>query len=423
MAGVVRIQGLVRLAERVRGEIGRGVSPDGREKLRRTVAGALGQVDEVLRARRAKVGSLAPPSRKAYKFLAGIRWEQVPAPDPAARSAPDSLPADGDEDDRRSDRDAAVAAQAGEGQVARLRWAGLRAFVDRLLERLAAGPGESELAEIERAIEQTSARIEGTIRREAIAPERLTPATRELRGWLGWMASDQALHEYLSAVRRARAALEAARSRWTPAEPGTAPPELVIEFRPLKLIYKMRTRAGRARVSLPVPMVRFDDATLADLGELVFARTGTAKGRVVERMKSEPYADLADELEALGGLVESTRGAVFDLVEVFDRVNAAYFAGAMPRPRLSWSRTMTRRKFGHYDHVRDWVMVSSTLDQPHVPPFVVDFLMFHELLHKKHGVRWVNGRGMAHTAAFYADEKRFDRHAEAEAWLSRLARS
>jgi hypothetical protein len=68
-------------------------------------------------------------------------------------------------------------------------------------------------------------------------------------------------------------------------------------------------------------------------------------------------------------------------------------------------------------------MVSRTLDQAQVPEFVVDFLMYHELLHKQHGIHWVNGRGLAHTRAFYADERRFERFEEAEEWLKKLARA
>jgi hypothetical protein len=35
----------------------------------------------------------------------------------------------------------------------------------------------------------------------------------------------------------------------------------------------------------------------------------------------------------------------------------------------------------------------------------------------------VNGRGLAHTRAFYADERRFERFEEAEEWLKKLARA
>jgi hypothetical protein len=196
----------------------------------------------------------------------------------------------------------------------------------------------------------------------------------------------------------------------------------LIEFRPSRHIFKMRMRGARARVMLPTPMVRFDEDGFGDLAGLIFERGREAKRRVVERMRAEAYVDLATELEGLGGVVEGTRGAFHDLAESFDRVNVRYFAGQMQRPKLTWSRSFTGRKFGHYDHVKDWVMVSSTLDQERVPAMVVDYLMFHELLHKKHGIRWVNGRGHAHTREFYAEERTFEGYDEAEGWLTKLAR-
>jgi hypothetical protein len=48
--------------------------------------------------------------------------------------------------------------------------------------------------------------------------------------------------------------------------------------------------------------------------------------------------------------------------------------------------------------------------------------MYHELLHKFHGLHWVNGRGYAHTAEFQHDERKFAQYAEAEDVLNQLAR-
>lgn len=385
---VIRITGLVRLADHVRREIGRGLPPRDRQSLQSAVHRAVDQVEGILRDRRARATSLATPSRRAYQFLKTVAWDEVPE-----RQA-ETLPA---------------------LSAATFRLPGLGALMDRLTRRLATATDGPELAEIARAIEQASRRAERSIARQKISPEQLTAASREQRGWLAWLATPENFRQYVDAVARAGAAIVA--------ESSTADRTFAIEFRPLRHIYNMRTRQNVSRVMLPTPMVRFDAAGFADLAHLIFARDHDAKRRVVERMRAEPYVDAMTEIDALGGVVEGTRGAMFDLAAVFDRVNAAFFAGQMPRPRLTWSRTFTRRKFGHYDHVKDWVMVSSTLDQPHVPEFVVDFLMYHELLHKKHGIRWVNGRGLAHTRAFYADEARFPRLAEAETWLKKLARS
>ena len=57
-----------------------------------------------------------------------------------------------------------------------------------------------------------------------------------------------------------------------------------------------------------------------------------------------------------------------------------------------------------------------------MPEFVVDFIVYNELLHKKHGVDWRNGQARAHTPAFRQEERRFAQHAEAEAVLKALAK-
>lgn len=387
MKPVVRVKGLVRLAEEVRRAIGRGVTPQRKAELRETVAWSIGQIDLLLKQRRARPAQLAAPSRRAYQFLAGIHWDDL--------------------------KETASPQSAAKTRGGGVRWSGLTRFVDRITARLATNPNAHELNEIGRAIEQTSRRIERSIARDGLAPDHLTGATRESRGWLAWLAAPENVSQYVAALSRARAALDAAGDDR----------RFLIEFRPTRHIYKMRTRGGVSRVILPMPMVRFDDAGFADLAELVFHPKRDAKRKVVDRMRTEAYADLMTELEALGGVVDGTAGAFHDLAASFQRVNATYFAAAMPRPRLSWSRSFTGRKFGHYDHVKDWVMVSSSLDRAEVPAFVVDYLMFHELLHKKHGIRWVNGRGYAHTRAFYDEERRFPQYDAADRWLKKLAKS
>ena len=47
-------------------------------------------------------------------------------------------------------------------------------------------------------------------------------------------------------------------------------------------------------------------------------------------------------------------------------------------------------------------------------------VMYHELLHKKHGITLVNGRRFAHTAAFRAEERLFVEYEQAERFLKDL---
>ena len=59
-------------------------------------------------------------------------------------------------------------------------------------------------------------------------------------------------------------------------------------------------------VVLPTAMVVFDETAFTDLAALIFIHSRQAKRRIVERMKVEPYAEVATDLEALAGVVEGT---------------------------------------------------------------------------------------------------------------------
>ena len=82
---------------------------------------------------------------------------------------------------------------------------------------------------------------------------------------------------------------------------------------------------------------------------------------------------------------------------------------------------MTASKFGHYQPSRDTVMLSVSLDDAKIPAYVVDFVMYHELLHKKHSAMIVNGRRLSHSPAFREDERRFAEYIQAESQLKELA--
>jgi hypothetical protein len=117
----------------------------------------------------------------------------------------------------------------------------------------------------------------------------------------------------------------------------------------------------------------------------------------------------------------SPRGKVYDLDELFGELNEHYFAGQLERPVLSWSQRATRRVLGHNDHVHGAIIISRTLDSPRVPRLLVEYVLYHEMLHIKHPPRPARGRTIYHSAAFRADERRFERFDEAHRLLDEIA--
>ena len=190
----------------------------------------------------------------------------------------------------------------------------------------------------------------------------------------------------------------------------------------MRSLYRVKTHSNRLLVQLPTPMISFERETFEQLARLALHRTGSKKA-IMQTMLDEPYQTVHGELELLGGIADTSKGMWHDLAASFERVNAAYFDGELSQPRLVWSRAFTSRKFGHYEPAHDTVMVSATLDRQDVPPQVVDFIMYHELLHKKLGVVWTNGRQLAHSAEFARQERQYREYDKAQSVLKQLAGS
>jgi hypothetical protein len=120
--------------------------------------------------------------------------------------------------------------------------------------------------------------------------------------------------------------------------------------------------------------------------------------------------------------LNGSAGRAYDLVRVFARLNRRYFGNTLAKPALSWSARRTKRILGHHDAVHDTIVISRSLDSESVPHYVVEYVMYHEMLHIKHKPRVINGRRIFHTPAFRNEEKRFAFYEEAITWLEGLSR-
>jgi hypothetical protein len=109
-----------------------------------------------------------------------------------------------------------------------------------------------------------------------------------------------------------------------------------------------------------------------------------------------------------------------DLDRIFDRVNGEYFGGRLERPRLTWSTTRSRRILGRYEATYRTVTISLFFDSPHIPDFVIEYLMYHELLHMVHPSRTEACRSIAHTPEFRLDERKFKDYKKAMDWIRKI---
>jgi predicted metal-dependent hydrolase len=118
--------------------------------------------------------------------------------------------------------------------------------------------------------------------------------------------------------------------------------------------------------------------------------------------------------------IESAQGQVYDLDEIFEGLNRQFFYGLLARPRMTWSRAHARNSLGHYDPAHNAIVVSRVFDQPCVPRYAVEYIVYHEMLHLKHPVKLRGSRRCVHGPEFQAEEKLFPELDKAKLFLKTL---
>jgi predicted metal-dependent hydrolase len=114
------------------------------------------------------------------------------------------------------------------------------------------------------------------------------------------------------------------------------------------------------------------------------------------------------------------QGRYVNLEPVFDDLNRKYFGGTIPKPRLSWSHQRSRSTLGRYDATHGAIFISRIFDNAVYPPFVLEYVMFHEMLHIKHPASTCNSRRIVHSREFRAEERTFPDYERAQSWLKLL---
>jgi len=113
-------------------------------------------------------------------------------------------------------------------------------------------------------------------------------------------------------------------------------------------------------------------------------------------------------------------GKHFHLEEIFDELNRQYFHGLLGRPQLSWSRSASRTLLGHWDAAHNAIIISRIFDRPGTPRPLVEYILYHEMLHLKYPVEHRRSRRCIHSAAFREEERRFPHFAAATHLLESL---
>jgi predicted metal-dependent hydrolase len=211
--------------------------------------------------------------------------------------------------------------------------------------------------------------------------------------------------------------------------PGASVPELKIEFFAFANINNtIRLRNGKLLVRLSDLLEGAPETVLRAIAHILLAkmyRRPIDRGQAARYRKyvaSHEIVRKAHLVRQMRGRkrLRSARGHFYDLDAVFEDLNTRFFHGLMARPRMSWSQTKTRRILGHYDPAHNAIIISRVFDHLAVPRYVLEYIVYHEMLHLKHPVKLRGSRRCVHSAEFQAEERLFPQVNEANAFLTRL---
>lgn len=279
-------------------------------------------------------------------------------------------------------------------------------------------PAPDRQSALDRSAERAAtdvAIVQDLARRDGASAADLPDPSRQAFSWLAWLARDgDHVRRHVAALSGLRRAAERQGGHLCQAA-----------IKPMRSLLRGKGRPPHFELQAHVIFVGADDAVLT----AAFERgRGQARAREVDLI--DAYARSPEAMAIHVAVVDAlrpepaaqARGRHQDLALVFERVNQHFFAGRVAAPTLQWSAQLARRKLGHYRPMTDELQVSQALDRADVPAEVLDFIMYHELLHKVIGVDTKNGRRRSHTATFRLAEGRFPYRERVERWFRRHLR-
>ena len=388
---MIRIAGIVRTANQVRNKLKQGIHHQEVDSFKTFVHNSLQTIENICQEANISPDDLPTPSRNAYHYLKRIDWPNLPIT--KQEQAPPPI---------QTLRIKNVVKQ--------------QKNLQQQIARLNPQDISPKIAAIAKALINCTQEIDHICQQNNVTPAALTTPSRKAYAWMKFLTDSNNLRLHLDTVGSIKTL-----AQQTIKTQKLDIPEITVEITNYTGLYKYKKHPqGNIELQLSEGFIQADDNILQAIISMVLLGNNRQDKQLVRNFGlTEEYRDVILELDLIADLdAENPQGNCYDLEKLFERINQAYFAGKMAKPRLTWNQTLTHRKLGHYEPLRDRVVMSRTLDDSHVPQIVVEFVLYHELLHKHHGFKWVNGKRMAHTPEFRRSEKQFEYYQEAEQWLN-----
>jgi hypothetical protein len=120
------------------------------------------------------------------------------------------------------------------------------------------------------------------------------------------------------------------------------------------------------------------------------------------------------------GRAPEPQGRQFDLLPVFQRLNQTYFDNQIEVAGVGWTPRPINRKLAYFRPDARTIWVNRVLDQPGTPVFLLEYLIYHEMLHALIPPRRSGKRLYYHHRQFREMERAFPHYELAQRFLAEV---
>jgi predicted metal-dependent hydrolase len=207
------------------------------------------------------------------------------------------------------------------------------------------------------------------------------------------------------------------------------PPHFVVEYHPYTVLsHTIRLKEDTAHV-------RLSDVLRKAPLSVVEAAAAILLGRLYRRQPPRELLDAYREFSYAGATRRRVlkfrkkrarraehrpSGTHHNLEQLFAVLNERYFGAALATPLLAWSSRNWSAQLGCYDPALNQIVLNRRLDNEAIPEYVVAYVLYHEMLHQKHPMKFARCRRESHGPKFRREEKIFAEYEQAMKFLEQF---
>ena len=187
-------------------------------------------------------------------------------------------------------------------------------------------------------------------------------------------------------------------------------------------ILSVRSWGNSCRVRLHHMFMDADQGVMESLASFILKRSRKARQRLNAFIEENSDRIRAPEEGPRRRAVRLiTEGEHFSLHQCYAKLNRLFFNDSL-KCNITWSVRRRRPgrirvRLGSYCPKNSLIRINPVLDRAFVPPFVLESVVYHEMVHHFVGMQNKNGRLLSHHPAFRQMEQSFPLRGKAARWI------